>query len=154
MKRMGCAGMVVVVLLVVIGYQQWRIHQLESKIASISTKVQASKVSKAAAQNKDLAKTLAQAQAYTHKAQEFLESKNFARAQEQLKKARAKLDSANSFSKGLYGNSAQFLDKAKVRTEKVFKEAWKDISTETKPEGGAGASKGNAAAPEKKQSND
>jgi cellobiose-specific phosphotransferase system component IIA len=84
-----------------------------------------------------LASTLAQAQAYTQKAQEFLKSRNFAKAQEQLRKAKVKLDSANSFSKNIYENSSEFLGKARVRTEKVFKEAWKDISDEPKKSDGA-----------------
>lgn len=137
MKRLGCLGFVVVILLIVIGYQQWRISQLESKISAIATKVHAAKGSKSAAKNTDLASTLAQAQAYTQRAQEFLKSKNFAQAQEQLKKAKVKLDSANSFSKNIYENSSDFLGKAKVRTEKVFKEAWKDISAEPKKKDGA-----------------
>lgn len=132
MRRMGCFGVVFVVLLAVIGYQQWRIYTLESKIASIATKVHAAKGSETAAKNSDLASALAQAQAYTQRAQEFLESKNVVKAQEQLSKAKKKLESANSFSKGIYENSAEFLGKAKVRTEKVFKKALEDISPDSK----------------------
>lgn len=133
MKRMGCFGVIIVLLLAVIAYDQWKISQLESRIASIATKIHAGKGSKPAAQNSDLASTLAQAQAYTQKAQEFLKSKNVAKAEEQLKKAKVKLDSANSFSKNIYENSADFLGRARVRTERVFKEAWKDISAQPKP---------------------
>jgi hypothetical protein len=133
MKRLGCFGIIIVLLLAVIAYDQWRISQLESKIASIATKVHASKGSKPAAQNSDLASALAQAQAYTQQAQDFLNSKNVVKAEEQLKKAKVKLESANSFSKNIYANSAEFLGKARVRTERVFKEAWKDISAEPKP---------------------
>lgn len=133
MKRLGCFGMIIVLLLAVIAYDQWKIYQLKNQMASIASKVHAGKGSKTAAKNSDLASTLAQAQAYTQQAQNFLKSKNVVQAQEELKKAKAKLDSADLFSKNIYANSAQFLGKARVRTEKVFKEAWKDISAEPKP---------------------
>lgn len=150
MKRLGCFGMIIVLLLAVIAYDQWRISQLEAKIGSIATKVHAGKGSQAAAKNSDLASTLAQAQAYTQQAQNFLKSKNVVQAEEQLKKAKAKLESADSFSKNIYANSAEFLGKARVRTEKVFKKAWKDISSEPKPKSGAQKAPSSA----KKQSND
>lgn len=149
MKRAGCFGLIIVALVAVIGYQQWRIHQLETKIAAISTKVNSAKGSKAASQNKDLAKTLAQAQEYTRRAQEFLESKNIKQAQEQLGKARQKLEKADLFAKNIYSNSADFLGQAKTRTEKVFKQAWKDISTKRKPDSESAAKQ---PPPDKKQS--
>ena len=133
MKRVGCFGLIILVLLAVIGYQQWRIHQLEGQIGEIAAKVHAAKGSKPTANNADLASTLAQAQAYTKNAQAFLKNKNFVQAQEQLKKAKNRLDKADAFSKNIYANSAEFLGKARVRTEKVFKQAWKDISAEPKP---------------------
>lgn len=133
MKRLGCFGMIIVLLLAVIAYDQWKIYQLKNQMASIATKVHAAKGSKAPAKNTDLASTLAQAQAYTKQAQKFLSNKNVVQAQQELKKAKQKLDSASSVSKNIYENSTEFLGKARVRTEKVFKEAWKDISSEQKP---------------------
>ena len=101
MKRFGCLAVIVVLLLVVIGYQQWRIQQLEAKIASLATKVGAAKGSKPAARNKDLARALAEAQAYTQKAQEFLDSRNFTQARENLRKAKQRLDSASASSRSI-----------------------------------------------------
>ena len=131
MKRLGCFGIIIVLLLAVIAYDQWKIYELKTQMASIASKVHAEKGSKPAAQNSDLASALAQAAVYTQQAQDFLKSKNVVKAEERLKKAKVKLESANSFSKNIYANSAEFLGKARVRTEKAFKEAWKDISKES-----------------------
>ena len=148
MRRLGCFGMIIVLLLAVIAYDQWKINQLSLQMAAIATKVHAGKQAKAAPPKADLATTLAEAQKYTRQAQDFLKSKNVVQAQAELAKAKQKLDSASSFSKNIYDNSAQFLGKAKTRTEKVFKEAWKDISEKPKVESGK------QKASHKEQSND
>ena len=150
MRRLGCFGIIVVILGAVIAYQQWRIDQLSSQLASIATKVHSGKASKAAAKNPDLASTLAEAQQYTRQAQAFLNSRNLAQAQADLTKAKQKLDAAGSFSKNIYDNSAEFLGNAEKRTVKVFHKAWHDISEQPKANDG----KQQNASADKKQSHD
>lgn len=134
MKRLGCFGMIVIVLLGVIAYQQWRISQLDAQLASAASKAGSGQGSKAAAKNADLAGALAEAQAYTRRAQEFLSSRNLKQAQADLDKAKQKLDAAGKFSKGIYDNSSEFLGKAKTRTADVFHKAWNDITEKPKGE--------------------
>lgn len=131
MRRLGCFGMIVIVLAAVIAYQYWKIGQLSSQLASIATKVHSGKAAEPASQQPDLMSALAQAQSYTRRAQDYLKSRNFAQAEADLKKAKQKLDAASTFSKSIYDSSAEFLSKAETRTVKVFNKAWKDISEES-----------------------
>jgi len=130
MRRMGCFGMLVVILLAVIVYDQWMIEQLRGEVAAIASKVHATKASKAAGQQLDLMTTIAEAEKYTRQAKELMSSKRVAQAQAKLDNALRKLNSANRVSKDIVGHTAQFLGKAKDNAVRAFQQAWKDISEE------------------------
>lgn len=133
MRRMGCFGMLVLILLAVVAYDQWRIEQLRQEVAAIASKVHATKGSKAAAgQKSDLVTSLAEAEKYTRQAKELMSSKRVGEAQAKLDKALRKLKSANGVSKDIVGDTAQYLGAAKDNAVKVFQKAWKDISEEPK----------------------
>lgn len=131
MRRIGCLGMLIILLLGVVAYQQWKIEQLRGEVVTIAEKVHAGKASKPAAGGKsDLVTSLAEAEKYTRQARELLSSKKVTQAQANLDKAMRKLNSANGVSKDIVGQSAQYLGKAKDNAVKVFQKAWKDISEE------------------------
>lgn len=134
MRRMGCMGMIVLILLGVIAYDHWKIEQLRGEVAAISSKVHAGKGPKAADHKTDLVTALAEAEKYTRQAKELISGKKVSEAQAKLDKALHKLKSANGVSKDIVGDSAQFLGKAKDNAVKVFQKAWKDISEEPKEE--------------------
>lgn len=130
MRRLGCLGILIVVLLAVIVYDQWKIEQLRGEVAAIASKVHATKASKTAGRKSDLVTTLAEAEKYTRQAKELMSSKRVAEAQASLDKALRRLNSANTVSKDIVGDAAQFLGKAKDNAVRVFQKAWKDISEE------------------------
>jgi flagellin-specific chaperone FliS len=132
MRRMGCFGMLVLILLAVVAYDQWKIEQLRGEVAAIATKVHATKGSSAASQKSDLMTTLAEAEKYTRQAKEAMSNKKVGEAQAKLDKALHKLNSANGVSKDIIGDAAQYLGKAKDKAVEVFQKAWKDISEEPK----------------------
>lgn len=132
MRRMGCMGMVILILLAVIAYDHWKIEQLRGEVAAIASKVHAGKGVKKTDQKTDLVTTLAEAEKYTRQAQELISKQKIAEAQAKLNNTLHKLNSANGVSKDIVGDSAQFLGRAKDNAVKVFQKAWKDISEEPK----------------------
>ena len=135
MRRLGCFGILIVVLLAVVVYDHWKIEQLRGELAAIANKVHVGKQSKAAAGPKsDLVTMLAEAEKYTRQAQNLLKSDQVAQAQAKLDKAMRRLNSANGVSKDIVGDTAQFLGKAKDNAVNVFQKAWKDIAEEPSPE--------------------
>ncbi len=145
MKRMGCLGFLVILLLGVVAYDQWQIWQLRSEVESIASKVHAGKNAKAAAgKQSDLVTNLAEAEKYTRQAKELLAGKQVSQAQAKLDKAMHKIKSANGVSKDIVGDTAQFLGKAKDNAVSVFQKAWKDISEEPAPSAKAKAKAGKA----------
>lgn len=134
----GCSGiamfLILVLVVAVVGYDQWRIEQLRNEVASISGKIHVGNAPKGApAGESDLVTALAQAERYTKQAQELLKSKKTAQAQVELQKAMKSLKSANNVSKDIIGDTAQFLGNARNNAVKVFQKAWNDISEEAKP---------------------
>lgn len=130
MRRIGCLGILIILLLAVIVYDQWRIEQLRADVAAIASKVHAGKPSSAA--QPDLATTLAEAQKYVRQAYDSLNGKNadVARARQNLDRAASRLDSARGVSKDIVDAAAQFLGKAKDNAVTVFQKAYKDMSEE------------------------
>ena len=134
MRRLGCFGMLIILLLAVIAYDHWQIEQLRGEVAAIASKVHAEKKPKAGvAKQSDLVTTLAEAEKYTRQAKELLDGKKVAEAQAKLDKAMGKLNSANGVSKDIVGDTAQFLGKARHNATVVFQKAWKDISEDPQP---------------------
>lgn len=131
MKRSGC--FLVILVLLVIGYDQYRIEQLRQEVRAISGKVHIEKKEK---QNSspDLVTSLAEAERYAKNAKKFIGSKKPKQAQEELDKALKRLKSANAVSKDIVGDAAQFLGNARERTVRTFQKAWNDISEEAKTE--------------------
>lgn len=142
MRRIGCLGMLIILLLGVIAYDRWQIVQLRAEVAAIAGKVHAGKPSKSAPGKKpDLMTSLAEAEKFTRQAQTLLADKRFAEAQAKLDKAMRKLGSANLVSKDIVGDAAQYLGKAKENAVAVFQKAWKDISEEPESKAQSGKSK-------------
>lgn len=134
MRRLGCLGMLIVLLLGVVAYDRWQIERLRGEVAAIAGKVHAEKPPKPTAGKKsDLMTSLAEAEKYTRQAKELLAGKKVTEAQAQLDKAMRKLKSANGVSKDIVGDTAQFLGKARHNAVVVFQKAWKDISEEPTP---------------------
>ena len=130
---MGCMGLLVILLLGIVIYDQWQIRQLRSEVATIATKVHADKKPKGTADQYDLVTSLAEAEKYTRQAKELLAGKQVGQAQAKLDKAMHKLKSANGVSEDIVGDTAQFLGKAKDNAVDVFQKAWNDISEEPTP---------------------
>lgn len=135
--------MLVLILLAVVAYDQWKIEQLRSEVAAIAAKVHATKGPGASANQKsDLMTTLAEAEKYTRQAKELMSNKKVGEAQAKLDKALHKLNSANGVSKDIVGDTAQYLGEAKDKAVEVFQKAWKDISEEPKSQSKVQSRKG------------
>jgi len=147
MRRMGCFGILIIVLLAVVAYDRWQIEQLRAEVAAIANKVHASKAVKGAAAQPDLTTALAEAQKYTRQAKQLLASDQVAQAQARLDKALHKLNSANGISKDIVGDTAQFLGKAKDNAVNVFQKAWKDMSEEPSPKSKVESQKSKVGSP-------
>lgn len=130
MRKLGCLGIVIILLLAVIVYEQWRIEQLRADVAAIASKIHAAKPSSAT--QPDLMTALAEAQKYTRRAYESLKGRNvnLAEARENLDKAASRLNSAQNASEDIVDTAARFLGKAKDNAVSVFKKAYKDMSEE------------------------
>lgn len=136
MRRMGCMGLVVVLLLAVVVYDQWRIEQLRREVAAIAVKVHAADKSSAKSDKQpDLVTSLAEAEKYTRQAKQLISRKQNAEAANILDQALQKINSANLVSKDIFGDTAQYLGEAKDSAVEVFQKAWRDISEE-KPDNG------------------
>jgi predicted nucleic acid-binding Zn-ribbon protein len=128
---MGCLGMIVVILLAVVIYDQWRIEQLRREVAAIAAKVHAIQPNNSKDDKQsDLVTSLAEAEKYTRKAKQLIANKKPAEAQTFLDQALNKINSANTVSKDIIGDTAQYLGEAKDSAIEVFQKAWQDISEE------------------------
>ena len=133
MGRIGCLLLVVVLLL--IGYDQWRIEQLRREVSSLSGKVhiQNGKKEPGLGAKSDLVTALAETERHTKRAKELLRKHRASEAQAELDRALASLKSANTVSEDIVGDAAQFMGKARENAVKVFRKAWQDIAAEAKP---------------------
>lgn len=137
MRKMGCMGLVVVLLVAVVVYDQWRIEQLRREVAAIAIKVHSADKSGSKAGNQpDLVTSLAEAEKYTKQAKQLISRKQNVEAANILDQALQKINSANSVSKDIFGDTAQYLGEAKDTAVEVFQKAWRDIS-EDKPDSGS-----------------
>jgi len=133
MKRVGCLGLVIVLLTLGFIYNSWNVEQLRRQVRAISGKVQVSNGKNTSKGGKsDLVTALAETERHTRRAKELLRKKRTAEAQAELDKALASLKSAHDVSRDLVGETAEFLGKARKNAEDMFRKAWKDISQETK----------------------
>ena len=133
MKRVGCMGFIVVIVLLVFGYNQFRMEQMRSELAAISNKFHVSPENKTAGSGKtDMVTALAQAEAYTRHAKQLITKKKITQAQAELDKALNSLESANKVSSDIVGDAAGYIGKARDKAVNVFQKAWKDISEEAK----------------------
>lgn len=130
MGRMGCFFLIVVAL--VVGYDQYRIVQLQNEVRAISGKVQTDPKKNAPEGKSDLVTALAQAEKHAKNARELLDKKKTKEAQAELEKVLASLKSANTVSEDIVGDVADALGKARDNTVKVFQDTWKEISEEAK----------------------
>lgn len=131
MAKMGCFFLFIVIVAGIVGYDQWRITQLQNEVRAISGKVHVVKPKKSGG-SKDLVTTLADAELHTKKAKELIKKKKLVQAQAELDKALASLESANGVSQDIIGDVADALGDARDKTIKVFQKAWKDVSEEAK----------------------
>ena len=130
MARMGCALFILVALLV--GYDQYRIMQLQNEVSAISGKVHKITPGKPGEGGNDLVTALAEAERHVKNAQNLLDKKKTAQAKAELDKVIKNLKSANTVSEDIVGTVADTLGKARDKTIDVFQKAWKDISEEAK----------------------
>lgn len=130
MGRMGCFFLIVIALIV--GYDQYRIIQLQNEVRAISGKVHTDGEKKKAGGGSDLVTSLAQAETHAKNAKDLLAKKKPAEAQVELDKVLASLKSANTVSEDIAGDVAEALGKARDNTIKVFQDTWKEISEEAK----------------------
>jgi len=132
LKKAGCLGVVLVLL--ILGYQQWRIEQLRQEIRDISGKVHVESGAKGKDKSgdPDLVTALAESERHTKNAKEYISKKKLDQAQAELNKALKKLESANTVSKDIAGDISDVLGQAGERTKRAFQKAWNDISEEAK----------------------
>ena len=131
MARLGCFFLFVIIIAGIVGYDQWRINQLQTEVRAISGKVHVAQPRKSGKPN-DLVSTVANAEFHTRKAKELIKKKKLVQAQAELDQALASLNSANSVSQDIVGDVADVLGEARNTTIKVFQKAWKDVSEESK----------------------
>ena len=131
MGRIGC--LLAIIVLLVIGWDQWRIEQMRGEVARISGKLHVESKIKPGAGKSDLVTALAETERHARRAKELLRKKKTAQAQVELDKALASLKSANTVSTDMVGDAAEFMGKARERAVKVFQGAWKEISEQAKP---------------------
>lgn len=126
-----------IVVVVVVAYQQYCISQMRNGMYGITSKVHVEEIggkpaSSERGRNSDLVTSLAQAERHTRIAKELIREKKTAQAQAELDKALRNLKSAHGVSSDIVGSAAQFLGKTKDNAVSVFQKAWKDISEEAK----------------------
>lgn len=132
---MGCLALVLLAVVGLVAYDQYRIEQMRGEILAISGKVHVNKSSGAkSGDSPDLVTALAEAERYTKQAKELLSKKQTKQAQAKLDEALQSLKSANGVSKDIVGDTAQFLGKARDNAVAVFEKAWNDISAEAQTE--------------------
>jgi len=122
-----------ILMALIVGYDQWRIEQLRSEVAAISGKIHVGNDTKSVPEKQpDLMTSLAQIERHVKNSQDLLKKKNVAAAQAELNEAQKKINSAYGVSKDIVGDTAQFLGKARDNAVKVFQKAWTDISEDSK----------------------
>ncbi len=131
MQRLGCV--VLIIVLLVIGWDQWRIEQMRREIGNISGKLHVQDTKGVQKAGSDLVTALAETERHARRAKELLRKKRTSEAQAELDKALASLKSANSVSTDIAGDAAEFMGAARDRAVRVFQDAWKSISEEAKP---------------------
>lgn len=133
MKRFGCLGMLIVLLVVVTAYNWYATVQLRNSVRAISAKVHGTDSKSGAGKgSKDLVTVLAGAENHTRRARKYISENRPAQARAELDKALAELESARDLSTGIAGDVGEFLGNAREKTEAVVRKAWKDISEEVK----------------------
>jgi len=130
LNRIGC--IVLILIAVVVGYDQWRIEQMRGEIKRLSGRVHSVR-DKVGKTDSDLVSSLAAAQKHAMKAKKLLAEKNTAAAQAELDRVLSSLKSANAVSRDIAGDAAVFLGEARERAVDLFQKAWNDISREAKP---------------------
>ncbi|MCE5200155.1 MAG: hypothetical protein ABFD54_02130 [Armatimonadota bacterium] len=136
MKQTGCLVMVLILVLAVVAYDQYRIEQLRDEVRAISGKVhvQDQGKSKAAANgNSDLVTVLAEAERHAKNAKKLIANKKTAQAQTEIDAALKRLRSANVVSRDIVGDVADTLGSARDNAMRVFQKTWNDISEEARP---------------------
>jgi len=128
MARAGC--LLAIIVLLVIGWDQYRIEQMRREIGNISGKLH---VQNKKGAGTDLVTALAETERHARRAKELLRKKKIAQAQAELDKALASLKSANAVSTDIVGDAADFLGTARDRAIRVFQDTWKEISEQAKP---------------------
>ena len=130
MTRLGC--IVLIVVLLIVGYDQWRIEQLRNEVESISQKVHVGEDEdvKADAKPSDLVTSLAEVERHTQRAKKLLDEKDYKEAAAELDKALQSLESANDVSEDIMGDVAESLGQARDKAIRVFRKAWNDIAEE------------------------
>ena len=127
-RGIGCLALLVVIA--VVAYQQYSITQMRKEVGGISAKLGMGE--ETAAEGSNLVTSLAEAQKHAKEARRLIDKKNYSGAREELDEVLTKLDSANTVSKDVTGEMADFLGKARDKATAVFEKAWNDISEETK----------------------
>jgi len=133
-QKIGC--FLLVLVLAVLAWDQWRIEQMRNEVRAISERVHVgakAPQAKASSGGSDLVTSLAQIEKHARRAKELMKQKKTAAAQAELDKLLASLKSANTVSTDIAGDAAEFLGKARDNAVDVFQKAWKDISEEAKP---------------------
>ncbi len=128
MRKFGCVGILLILIIAVLAYQQWQIHQLKTGSNNIVKMFKGQSGAKP-----DLATALAQAESRTKKAKDLIAKKKYKEAQAELDKALRSLKSANMVSENIISEAASMLGKAKDDLVRAFQGAWNDISREAKP---------------------
>ena len=134
MKR--AAGMVFIIVIIglVLVYNQIRIEQMRTELAAISSKFHINSESKKTVKEKpNMVTSLAEAERHTKNAKQLISKNKTAQAQAELDKALKSLKSANKVSSDIVGDAADYLGKARNNAVRMFQKAWKDISEEAKP---------------------
>ena len=131
MARLGC--LLAIIVLLVIGWDQYRIEQMRRQIGNISGKLHVQDKKGTSKGKSDLVTALAETERHARKAKELLRNRKTAQAQAELDKALASLKSANAVSTDIVGDAADFLGGARDRAVKVFQDTWKEISEQAKP---------------------
>ncbi len=131
MKRMGCLGLVIVLLAAGFVYQWWSLEQLRGEVRSMSGKVQVQGGKGKASDGKpDLVTALANTERHAERARELVKQKRLTEVQAELDQALKSLQTAHELSSSIVGDAAEAFGKARENAENVFKKAWKDISKE------------------------
>lgn len=129
MGRLGC--LIIIVIALVVGFDQFRIEQMRNEVRAISGKVHIGGGGKGG--STDLVTTLAEAERHAKTAKELIRKHKDAEASAEIDRALKSLKSANTVSQDIVGDVAETLGKARDNAVRVFQKAWNDISEEARP---------------------